>query len=336
MKKTLVIILVILLLIASVFYFINRNKNQLKVSSINKSREIDRPLERYSIENLAKTNIPEGKITIKEKIEEKETFDSYIFEFQFNPNLDQKTIKKTSGLINIPKGKSTFPLVIMIRGYVDPKIYKTGTGSKNMSYFLAEKGFITIAPDFLGYADSDREAENIFESRFQTYTTILSLIKSVEDIEKWDRKNIFIWGHSNGGQIALYTLEVSEKNIPTVLWAPVSKPFPYSILYYTDEAEDKGKFIRKELAKFEELYDVDKYSTTNYFNRINSPLLIIQGTGDDAVPEKWSKELSQKLEKIGKKVKYQTYTEADHNLRPRWNEAAENTLEFFIKNLTKD
>jgi len=336
MKKTLVIILVILLLIASVFYFINRNKNQPKVSSINKSGEIERPLERYSIENLAKTNIPEGKIIIKEKIEEKETFDSYIFEFQFNPNLDQKTIKKTSGLINIPKGKSTFPLVIMIRGYVDPKIYKTGTGSKNMSYFLAEKGFITIAPDFLGYADSDREAENIFESRFQTYTTILSLIKSVGDIEKWDKKNISIWGHSNGGQIAFYTLEVLEKNIPTVLWAPVSKPFPYSILYYTDEAEDKGKFIRKELAKFEELYDVDKYSITNYFNRINSPLLIIQGTSDDAVPEKWSKELSQKLEELGKKVKYQTYTGADHNLRPRWNEAAESTLEFFVKNLTKD
>ena len=323
-------------LFISVLYFLNKNKSDKKVDLINKSGEIERPLERYSIENLAKTNIPEGKIIIKEKIEEKETFDSYIFEFQFNPNLDQKTIKKTSGLINIPKGKSTFPLVIMIRGYVDPKIYKTGTGSKNMSYFLAEKGFITIAPDFLGYADSDREAENIFESRFQTYTTILSLIKSVEDIEKWDRKNIFIWGHSNGGQIALYTLEVSEKNIPTVLWAPVSKPFPYSILYYTDEAEDKGKFIRKELAKFEELYDVDKYSITNYFDRINSPLLIIQGTSDGAVPEKWSKELSQKLEKLGKKVKYQTYTGADHNLKPRWDEAAESTLEFFVKNLTKD
>jgi len=105
MKKTLVIILVILLLIAPVFYFINRNKNHPKVSSINKSGEIERPLERYSIENLAETDISRGKITIKEKIEEKETFDSYIFEFQFNPNLDQKTIKKTSGLINIPKGK---------------------------------------------------------------------------------------------------------------------------------------------------------------------------------------------------------------------------------------
>ncbi|QLG69404.1 MAG: hypothetical protein CH104c_0172 [Candidatus Woesebacteria bacterium] len=107
-------------------------------------------------------------------------------------------------------------------------------------------------------------------------------------------------------------------------------------MYYTDEAEDKGKFIRKELAKFEELYDVDKYSITNYFNRINSPLLIIQGASDDVVPEKWSKDMFQKLKKLGKEVEYQTYAGANHNLRPKWDDAAENTLEFFVKNLTKD
>jgi len=335
MKKFLLAIFTLLLLITSIFRLVNRNKNNKKSALINKSEKIERTLEKYPVENLAKTDISKGKIAIKERIEEKELFDSYIFEFQFNPNLDQKTIKKTSGLINIPKGKSTFPLVIMIRGYVDPKIYKTGTGSKNLSYFLAENGFIAIAPDFLGYADSDKEAENIFEARFQTYTTILSLIKSIEDIEKWDRKNTFIWGHSNGGQIALYTLEVLEKDIPTVLWAPVSKPFPYSILYYTDESEDKGKFIRKELAKFEELYDADKYSIVNYFDKINSPILIIQGTDDDAVPESWSKELFQKLKKLDKEVEYQIYAGADHNLKPKWDEAAKKTLEFFTKNLTK-
>ena len=36
-----------------------------------------------------------------------------------------------------------------------------------------------------------------------------------------------------------------------ILWAPVSKPFPYNILYYTDEAEDRGKWLRGEIAKFE-------------------------------------------------------------------------------------
>lgn len=333
MRRKLIIAFLISTIIFLIAYQTNY-KNRNKPSSINQTPKIEKILEKYSVENLAKADIKEGDILIKEKIEEKEKFNSYIFEFRYNPNLDGKTIKKTTGMINIPKEGNKFPLVIMIRGYVDPKIYKTGVGSKNLSYFLADNGFLTIAPDFLGYADSDKEAENIFESRFQTYTTILSLIKSAEKIEKWDRKNLFIWGHSNGGQISLYVIEVINNNIPTVLWAPVSKPFPYSILYYTDESEDKGKFIRKELAKFEEVYNVEDFSITNHFGRINSKILIIQGTLDDAVPEKWSKQLYQTLKEIGKDVSYKVYP-ADHNLRQSWQQAAVETLSFYKQNLTE-
>ena len=100
-------------------------------------------------------------------IEEEETFSSYLFTFEFDPTLSGKEMKKITGMINIPNSNSgeTFPLVIMLRGYVDQTIYQTGMGSKNASYFLAENGFLTLAPDFLGYAGSDSEAGNIFESR---------------------------------------------------------------------------------------------------------------------------------------------------------------------------
>src|SRR5690606_21512717 len=137
---------------------------------------------------------------------------------------------------------------------------------------------ITIAPDFLGYAGSDENAANIFESRFQTYTLAISLINSIGNSsftkmtnQEWNKEDVFIWAHSNGGQIALTTLEATGKAYPTTLWAPVSKSFPYSVLYYTDEAEDKGKFIRHELAKFEDLYDTDKYSLDNYFELVKAP-----------------------------------------------------------------
>jgi dipeptidyl aminopeptidase/acylaminoacyl peptidase len=333
MKKNLFIIFIIILA-AVLFTYFNKNKKE-NTTTLKKAEEEYPNLEKYSVENLSSREIKSGDLKIKEVLEEKENFTSYKFEFYFNPDPENNLTKKTTGMINIPKNNGSFPLVIMIRGYVDPKNYTTGTGSKNLSYFLAEKGFITIAPDFLGYANSDREASNIFESRFQTYTTVLSLIKSSEKIEKWDRKNIFIWGHSNGGQVSLYVLEVLGTKIPTVLWAPVSKPFPYSVLYYTDESEDKGKFLRKELSKFESRNNVDKFSITSYFDRLNSPILIIQGTSDEAVPEKWSEELFKKLKKLGKEVKYETLSGADHNLRPKWNEGANKTLDFFIANLTR-
>jgi len=79
----------------------------------------------------------------------------------------------------------------MVRGYVDPSSYTTGTGSKNSWLFSGGKRIFNYSAGFLGYGQSDKESGNIFESRFQTYTTILSLIKSVNQLKNWDGKTSF-------------------------------------------------------------------------------------------------------------------------------------------------
>ncbi len=317
---------------------------------------VTKPLESYSIENLAASPYQAGKLEFKETadlqtpspIDDKPMYKSELFNFKFLPKPNTKEEKSTSVLINTPikadEPNKKYPLVLMIRGYVDPSIYSPGVGTKRAGEVFVKNGFITVAPDFLGYAESDINSSNIFESRFQTYTTVLSLLNSLDQVESWDKTNIFIWAHSNGGQIALTTLEISGKNIPTTLWAPVSKPFPYSILYYTDESEDKGKLIRRELAKFEDLYDTDKYSLDNYFNLIGRDLSDVaktklqiqlhQGTADDAIPVEWSKQLSRSLETAPyTEVTYWEYPGSDHNLQPAWDTVVQRDLEFFKKNL---
>jgi dienelactone hydrolase len=315
-----------------------------------------RPLDRYTIKNLENSDIPLGSLTVTDILSIEDGFTSYKFSFEFSPNLEpKKLIKKTSGQINIPintpnSDNKKYPVVVMIRGYVDQVSYKTGTGTKNTANYFANNGFITIAPDFLGYADSDPEAADIFESRFQTYTTILTLLKTLESSslnhnlikvsDKIDNNSVLndqinnhstisVWGHSNGGQIALTILEITKGSYPTVLWAPVSKPFPYSILYYTDESEDGGKLIRRELSEFEQNYDVELYSLTNYLGDINATLQVHQGTGDNAVPFTWSDKLVAKLKDLGKDVTYFKYIGADHNLQPSWNTVVKRDLEFF-------
>lgn len=290
-----------------------------------------RPLEKYAIENLSQALPPKADIKIEEAIKEEESYSTYLFSISFDPTLSGKEKKKVAGLINIPKGEGPFPLIVMFRGYVDQKQFVSGMGTQRMGEFLAENGFITLAPDFLGYGKSDSEAANIFESRFQTYTTALTVINSVSSIKEFDGENIFIWGHSNGGQIALTVLEITQKEYPTVLWAPVSRPFPYSILYYTDESDDKGKLIRRELAKFEEDYDVEKFSLTNYLDRIKAKISLHQGTADDAIPRSWTNALSKSFPK--ENIEYFIYPGADHNLQPSWNLTAQRTLSFFRENL---
>lgn len=303
-----------------------------KTAVVGSRKAVDRSLDKYSIENLSKTDIKPGKLTVDK--------DRDLFSFDFEPALDGKTAS-TSGQIYLPQkvgDSGKYPVVIMIRGYVDREIYKTGIGTSRAAGVFARNGYITIAPDFLGYGNSSPESTNVFEARFQTYTTILSLLKTIETPSfaeategKWDGKNIFIWGHSNGGQIALTVLEITGKNYPTSLWAPVSTPFPYSILYFTDELSDYGKYLRGELAKFEADYDVGLYSIHTYYDRIQAPINLHQGIADESVPFKWSDALAESLKGLGLKVNYYKYPQTDHNMTPSWNTAIGHDLEFFKK-----
>ena len=307
------------------------------------------PLDKYTMESLANTEITPGKIKVLEILEEEDEYTSYLISFKFDPDLDGKDLKTTTGMLNVPVSNpeninGKYPVVIMFRGYVDENIYETGIGTKNAAAYFASNGFITIAPDFLGYAESDTNASDIFESRFQTYTAALSLIETVRNIpsnpilfkasrqltsQLINQSTINIWAHSNGGQVALTALFAKGYDYPTTLWAPVTKPFPYSVLYYTDGTKDRGKFIRKQLAEFEELYDADLYSIENHIEKLNAPLSIHQGTSDDAVPKDWTDSFVVTLNNLDKTVDYYTYPGGDHNLRPYWDDVVETDVKFF-------
>lgn len=301
---------------------------------------ITRPLEKYAIEKLSANSPPSSKIQIGEPISDEEKFTSYIFYYDVEG-------KKVSGQLNIPNTEGTYPVIVLFRGFAPQETYTTGVGTKRAAEYLASHEFVTLAPDFLGYGESDNPSEDIFEARFQSYTTATTLLSSIKNLDNALKEKsitattqpdkIGIWGHSNGGQIALTALEITQGNYPTVLWAPVSKPFPYSILYYTDEADDYGKALRKKLAEFEEKYDVDKFSLINYLNQINAPLQVHQGTTDEEVPVSWSDELVDKLEKLDKDVEYFTYPGANHNLMPTgWNQAVTRSAAFYKQKLASE
>jgi dipeptidyl aminopeptidase/acylaminoacyl peptidase len=293
------------------------------------------PLAQYQIYSLSSTSFTPGTLTLSEPEEaENKDYTTHTFEFTFRPAPNQDFTKKTTGQVNIPAGEGDHSIVLMLRGFVPQEIYTTGIGTQNAANFFAQNGYLTIAPDFLGYAGSSEESGDIFETRFQTYTTILSLIGYLRQNAHPQIKhnnNIFIWAHSNGGQIALTALAATGELFPTTLWAPVTKPFPYSVLYYTDEAQDGGKFLRKQLALFEEVYDTDRFTFTNYLDQINAPLLIHQGTSDDAVPVAWTDNFVQKLKSLEKEIEYERHAEADHNMRGSWDEAVQQDLDFFIR-----
>lgn len=292
---------------------------------------MEKPLEKYSFPKLREQVFLADGIWVE----------GSKFYYWVDPASAGQASKKVSGQINQPTGSEPaggWPVVIMIRGYVDREIYQSGIGTQHGAEYFADNGFITLAPDFFGYGESDMPPNNSLEERFLCPIEVLQLIASVKNLPQANPDKISIWGHSNGGQIALSVLEISGKNYPTSLWAPVSKPFPYSILYYTDEYDDYGKALRKLIAGFDTQYEANEFSIHNYYDWIGeAPIQIHQGTADESVPLKWSEDLEKTLKEKGKTVKLYVYPGADHNLAGpsislgvnSWNLAVQRSLDWF-------
>lgn len=347
MRKAILMALIIssvLFAFLVIFMVFNPNREEIINPLIKDVEERVFPLNKYSFENLSKAKFVSHGIEIGEKIEEDdEGFDMYIFYFYAQDPQDKDNLKKVSGLLTTPVEEGEYPVIVQFRGYVDREIYTTGVGTMRSAQEYAKGGFISLSPDFLGYGESETPSELSIEERFQTYSTALSLLASIKNLDKGfeekdlkfsiDESKLGLWGHSNGGHIALAVLMITKRNFPTVLWAPVTKPFPYSILYFTDEFADEGKALRKVVADFEKDYDVFEFSPSRFYDRINAPLQIHQGTLDDAVPLDWTNEFVEKLDELEIEKEYYIYPGADHNLLGGWDTAVTRSIAFYEEKL---
>ena len=299
-------------------------------------------LAQYNFENLRKRESKASKIKVvgesmvldearknllkvykKEGMVKEDNFKSYEITFTSSG----KTI---SGMMNVPMTpmSNKMSAIIMIRGYAESTGYFVGSGSWKAADELARNGFVTISLDFLGYGLSDGESKDILEARFEKPVSVLDLIESVKDLDYVDETKIGIWSHSNGGQIALSVLEITGQNYPTVLWAPMTNPFPQSVLETMDDSEN-GKIVKQKIADFEKEYDSKLYSIDNFYEWIQAPILIHQGTADVWCKVSWQKDLQSKLKKMGKEVRLDVRQDNDHNLKQSWDEVIKMDVEFF-------
>jgi uncharacterized protein len=296
-------------------------------------------LEQYDIDSLMKRGGKTSEIKIVGNAEDVEkrvsavktlvkgrTYTTQIFTFESGG----KTI---SGTMNNPhpEQSSLKKAVILVRGYAELKGYYPGSGTWKVAEILAKEGYATFSIDFLGYGLGDGESTDMLEARFIKVANVMDLIESVKAIPWIDKSKIGIWAHSNGGQIVLSTLETTGEKYPTVLWAPMTNPFPRSVL----ETIDEGSPVKSAIEEFEKHYDSRRYAFENYYSWIQAPILIQQGTIDDQVKVEWQQKVIDSLKSEGKQAELVIYPDNDHNLSKSWDEAVERDVEFFEKEFGK-
>lgn len=300
--------------------------------------EKEKPLVKYEYQRLKERSPVSSEIVWEKEVSTNEDVTSYLFSYTSEG-------KKITGLANLPHKhfsislsgpeiiKADIAVIVMLRGWVDPANYTPGVGTQRAGEVFAENGYLTFAPDYLGYGESDLPPDNVWEERLIRNINIMDLLASVKSMPGVDPERVGIWGHSNGGLSALTVLELSGEEYPTTLWAPVSQFFPYDVLYYTYEFDDKGRALRRSLAEFEQEYEADLYSFDEYLDWIRGVLQIHQGTADPHIPLFWTDSLVERLRLMGLGVEYFKYSGAGHNMEGSWDLVVQRDLEFFKEKL---
>lgn len=284
----------------------------------------------YRFETLSQKHFSGNKIKLTAKTKDSTRYSTHVFIYQS----DEKTI---SGMANIPKGSGPFPVIILLRGYADRETYYVGHGTEKQANYYADRGFVTLAPDFLGYGYSDWEDQDILVARFYRPVEVLNLISSVNSLPLADSSRIGLWGHSNGGQIALSVLEITGKSYPTSLWAPVSLGFPESVLIYLGEPE-VGNVVKDKIDEFSLQHNPNDYSIAEYLSQVKAPIIIHQGTADELIKTEWTKNLVNRLKSQGLAIDYYTYPGLNHNfnnVKTAAETLRERDVEFFEKWLSR-
>lgn len=250
---------------------------------------------------------------------------------------------KISGIMNIPKGNGPFPVLFLNHGYIDPKIYANGQGLRREQDYFARNGYAVLHSDYRGHAFSDPDPDGNVRPRSDYVEDVLNAISAVKkselpELQKLDKENIGMLGHSMGGGIAINIMTIKPEIIKAfVLLAPISadyrKNFERWVLPDDDFDGIAEKFYRRYGTYEENPETWESFSAKNYFDRVKAPVMLHQGALDRDVPVGWSRELKDGLEKAEKEIVYHEYPLEGHTFFDAQGVVMQRSLEFFDKHL---
>ena len=317
----------------------------------------------YTIDGLRQHEYQSGKIHIRSTLLETDKFTSYLIDY---PS-DGLTI---TGVMQIPNGDGPFPVIIMNHGFFSRSVYSSGDGTDRSSAFLAEHGYITLAPDYRSWGDSD-----IGNSFFYSGLVIdvINLLNAVPSIPQADPARIGMWGHSMGGGVTLKVLTViGGRAAQSGSEGRVENSIRAAVLYSTVSADMLDVINRwgpgcfGDIAEGEQIIGCNssdvisldlplnaqdaylfavsdgdtlkKISPIHHLDSVTMPVQIHFGTEDGktlaGTPPEWSVKLTQDLRNAGKYAEMYQYEGQGHSfIGQPWFDFMIRVLWFFDKHV---
>lgn len=216
-----------------------------------------------------------------------------------------------TGVIDLPRGTGPFPVVVVNHGYVPVGQYYVGQDSSKYADPLAAAGFLTLSPNYPGYAGSGPGEHDVPPIVAEAISD-MDLISALPSLSTADTSRVAVAGHSNGGGVSLLLLAAEPRVRAVVLYAPVS----------SDMADNARKWWVHSSGGTGPVGTPDSdpaayalMSPRGHLPADGPPTLIMQGTDDEDIPAAWTAATVQALEASGTRTRFVSFPGAMHNFQ---------------------
>ena len=222
----------------------------------------------------------------------------------------------------IPENQPTPPVLVANHGYhPDPPRYGFDAQGRNRrpgDYYRSaiqayvDAGFATLVADYRGHNASEgfEFTQSAFASNYYAQD-VLSLMSLLSELEhSLDLDNVFMWGHSMGGEVSLIALLATPANAAS-LWSTMGGTRQQQAAFYgrngggsTDDTTSE-RFARTDV-------DAQALEPTLHLSALRTPLLLQHAVADQATAFEWSVQIASQLRALGHPVQLVSYEGSSH------------------------
>ena len=242
-----------------------------------------------------------------------------------------------SGIMNKPRGKGPFPVVVLAHGYIDPAVYVTGQGFRREQDWLARNGYVALHVDYRNHAGSDDDPGSDVTLRLGYAADVINAGLAVRGstLPFIDSERVALLGRSMGGGVAFQAMVIRPGVYDAVItYASTSTDI---VDNFNRWQRFDGNLGRRIIARYGSPESNPAFwrtmSSRNYLARATEPVLMLHGTNDESCDIEWARATERALKQAGKDVTLIEYRGAGHYLYGPWTDSIRQVKRFLAKHV---
>lgn len=240
---------------------------------------------------------------------------------------------------SLPRPAGGYPVLVASHGFhPDPPRYGITAGGADArpgDYYrpvpalYASRGYLVVMPDYRGHNVSDGAAYARGALAPAWYTEdVVALLSALRDLPDADTGQVFLWGHSMGGEITLRALLAADR-IPGVsiraasLWSTTGgdiweqadhrvKPQVPALDAGSELPRPPIDALRAQIGALAGPYDWAANEPLRQIEGLRTPVILHHAHGDASTRYEWSERLARELYRLGRTHRFHSYAGSEH------------------------